>query len=115
MVPSHSESFGLVAVEAQAVGTPVVAARVGGLQTAVDDGRSGLLVDGHDPAVWSDALASLLADPARRRELATGAVRHGRTFGWADTARRLLDVYADALTESSVRLSRPALRRLAVR
>ena len=61
-VPSHSESFGLVAVEAQACGTPVVAARVGGLPTAVADGVTGVLVDGHDPQVW----ARRSAGPARR-------------------------------------------------
>ena len=57
LVPSHSESFGLVALEAQACGTPVVAAAVGGLRTAVRDGYSGVLVDGHDPEVWARVLA----------------------------------------------------------
>jgi D-inositol-3-phosphate glycosyltransferase len=57
-VPSYSESFGLVAVEAQACGTPVVAAAVGGLPVAVADGRSGSLVDGHDPQRWADAIAA---------------------------------------------------------
>src|SRR6185437_2364496 len=56
VVPSYSESFGLVAAEAQACGTPVVATAVGGLRTAVADGRSGVLVSGHDPAVWADAI-----------------------------------------------------------
>jgi D-inositol-3-phosphate glycosyltransferase len=60
-VPSHSESFGLVALEAQACGTPVVAAAVGGLVTAVRHGVSGVLVDGHDPADWARAMGSLLA------------------------------------------------------
>ena len=61
MVPSYSESFGLVAVEAQACGTPVVAASVGGLRTAVQDGVSGILVEGHDPARYADALRRLFA------------------------------------------------------
>ena len=61
MVPSHSESFGLVALEAQACGTPVVAASVGGLRTAVQDGHSGVLVEGHDPARWAQVLAGLPA------------------------------------------------------
>ena len=64
LVPSHSESFGLVALEAQACGTPVVAAAVGGLRTAVRDGFSGVLVDGHDPEVWAaGACAGLVASP----------------------------------------------------
>ena len=53
MVPSYNESFGLVALESEACGTPVVAARVGGLPTAVADGVSGVLVDGHDPDEWA--------------------------------------------------------------
>ncbi|PRC62160.1 D-inositol-3-phosphate glycosyltransferase, partial [Mycobacterium sp. ITM-2017-0098] len=64
-VPSYNESFGLVAVEAQACGTPVVAAAVGGLPVAVRDGVSGALVDGHDPEAWAQTLGTVLAaDPA---------------------------------------------------
>ena len=62
-VPSHNESFGLVALEAQACGRPVVATDVGGLRHAVDDGATGLLVPGHDPAEWATALGSILDDP----------------------------------------------------
>ncbi len=96
-VPSYSESFGLVAVEAQACGTPVVAAAVGGLRTAVDDGRSGQLVHGHDPMVWGQVLAGLLDDPARRDAMARGAVRHARRFSWEATVDALLEVYAAAV------------------
>ena len=74
-MPSHNESFGLVALEAQACGTPVVAAAVGGLVTAVRDGVSGALVDGHDPADWARVLGGLLAEPGRRAELAPGRGR----------------------------------------
>jgi D-inositol-3-phosphate glycosyltransferase len=95
-VPSHNESFGLVALEAQACGTPVVAARVGGLRTAVDDGASGLLVDGHDPDRWARALAGLLADEAGRTRLAAGARRHAERFGWGATADGVLAAYAAA-------------------
>jgi D-inositol-3-phosphate glycosyltransferase len=97
LVPSHSESFGLVALEAQACGTPVVAARVGGLRTAVRDGVSGLLVDGHDPDEWAQVLAGLVTSPARLAGLSRGAVEHASAFGWAATADRLLGVYTGAM------------------
>jgi D-inositol-3-phosphate glycosyltransferase len=93
-VPSHSESFGLVAVEAQACGTPVVAANVGGLPTAVGD--AGVLVDGHDPRVWSEHLEALLLDQARREELSRRAVEHAAQFGWDRTTEQLLEVYLEA-------------------
>jgi D-inositol-3-phosphate glycosyltransferase len=95
-VPSHNESFGLVALEAQACGTPVVAAAVGGLVTAVRDGYSGLLVDGHDPAEWARVLGGLLAEPGRRRSLSAGAVAHAREFSWNHTASGLLAAYREA-------------------
>ncbi len=95
-VPSYSETFGLVALEAQACGTPVVAAAVGGLTTAVGDGRSGVLVHGHDPADYAAALAGLLDDPSRRRAMGVAAVRHASSFGWGSTARHTLDVYRHA-------------------
>jgi D-inositol-3-phosphate glycosyltransferase len=96
-VPSFNESFGLVAIEAQACGTPVVAAAVGGLVTAVRDGVSGVLVDTHRPADWAAALGPLLAEPARRAALSAGAVRHAREFSWTHTASGLLAAYRDAL------------------
>lgn len=92
-VPSYSESFGLVALEAQACGTPVVATAVGGLRTAVSDGISGSLVDGHDPKAWAAVISRLLGDPARRIALSFGAITHASNFGWESTARRTLDVY----------------------
>ncbi|MGI5268857.1 D-inositol-3-phosphate glycosyltransferase [Nonomuraea sp. CA-218870] len=97
IVPSHSESFGLVALESQACGTPVVAAAVGGLRTAVRDGASGLLVDGHDPHDWARVIAGLLASPARLAVLAEGAREHAAAFGWQATAARLMEVYAQAV------------------
>ena len=100
MVPSYSESFGLVAVEAQACGTPVIAASVGGLRTAVQDGVSGILVDGHDPASYARALGGLFAAPGLRARLARGAVEHASRFGWGVTVNRLLTVYAGAMSTS---------------
>jgi D-inositol-3-phosphate glycosyltransferase len=103
-VPSHNESFGLVAIEAQACGTPVVAAAVGGLVAAVQDGASGALIDGHAPSDWAKVLGSLLADPGRRAELANGAVAHARNFSWNHTACGLLAAYRDALAAHRDRL-----------
>jgi D-inositol-3-phosphate glycosyltransferase len=100
-VPSHNESFGLVALEAQACGTPVVAARVGGLPVAVADGVSGLLVDGHGAGSWADALAAVALDPDRR--LAAGAVAHARRFSWDRTTDALLQTYAGAVAQFDAR------------
>jgi D-inositol-3-phosphate glycosyltransferase len=100
VVPSHNESFGLVALEAQACGTPVIAAAVGGLRTAVRDGISGLLVDGHDPADYATAAARLLSSPAYRERLSVGALAHASGFGWAATAGGVLDSYVAAVQET---------------
>jgi len=100
-VPSYSESFGLVALEAQACGTPVVATAIGGLRTAVSDGISGSLVDGHDPKAWSAVISRLIAEPHRRLLLSMGAVEHASHFGWENTARKTLDVYDWALSKQS--------------
>jgi D-inositol-3-phosphate glycosyltransferase len=97
-VPSHSESFGLVALEAQACGTPVVAARVGGLPLAVAEGRSGLLVDGHDPADWAASLRRVLGDDPLRDQLGAAARPHARSMSWEATVDRLLASYAAAHT-----------------
>ena len=100
-VPSYSESFGLVALEAQACGTPVVATAVGGLRTAVADGISGVLVDGHDPRAWSSVLARLLQEPQRRVLLSMGAIEHASHFGWDATVRGTLDIYDRIIATSA--------------
>lgn len=103
-VPSHSESFGLVALEAQACGTPVVAAAVGGLPVAVADGVSGLLVEGYATGDWADALQSIALHPARRERMSVAARAHAESFSWDITVDRLLDVYARAAAPTLVGL-----------
>jgi D-inositol-3-phosphate glycosyltransferase len=95
-VPSYSESFGLVAIEAQACATPVVAADVGGLSTAVVDGETGVLVASHDPADYGRVLERLLMDPEEVARLGAAGAVHAARFGWARTAELTLDAYADA-------------------
>lgn len=95
-VPSYSESFGLVAIEAQACGTPVLAADVGGLGVAVRDGETGVLVDGHRIDDWATALRGLLTDRARLERLAAAAPRHAENFSWEHTAEGLLESYRRA-------------------
>jgi D-inositol-3-phosphate glycosyltransferase len=95
-VPSYSESFGLVALEAQACGTPVVAARVGGLPVAVRDGVTGALVEGHNPHVWAEQLERLLDRPRLLQAMGDAATRHAVGFGWDRTAEETVRVYRDA-------------------
>jgi D-inositol-3-phosphate glycosyltransferase len=95
-VPSYNESFGLVAAEAQATGTPVVAAAVGGLTTVVRDGHSGLLVEGHGARDWAAALRRVLEDDHLRLHLEAGALAQARRFAWEHTADDTLAVYEQA-------------------
>ncbi len=113
-VPSYSESFGLVAVEAQACGTPVVAAAVGGLPVAVADART--LVDGHDPARWADALASVLnAGAAEADGLSRAALAHAQRFSWDSTVDALLASYSRAIGDYGSSHRRAGARDLTAR
>ncbi len=103
VVPSYSESFGLVAIESQACGTPVIAARVGGLPTAVRDGISGVLVDGHAATTWAKHIIDVVTNDQLRSKLSTGAIAHASHFGWEDTTDKLLSVYNEAVKSSIVR------------
>ncbi|MFC8720266.1 D-inositol-3-phosphate glycosyltransferase [Kitasatospora sp. NPDC057198] len=98
VMPSHSESFGLVALEAQACGTPVVAAAVGGLPVAVRDGRTGTLVPGHDPDAWARALHPYVVDPSLAPVRGAAAADHAAAFGWLTAAGATAEVYAQAMT-----------------
>ncbi|MGO1417236.1 MAG: D-inositol-3-phosphate glycosyltransferase [Candidatus Corynebacterium faecigallinarum] len=92
-VPSYNESFGLVALEAQASGTPVVAARVGGLPLTVTEGVSGVLVDGHDPADWSTALEGLIIDDDLRNSMSVDSPAHAAEYSWDVTVEKMVVEY----------------------
>ena len=96
-VPSFNESFGLVALEAQACGRPVVATDVGGLRHAVSDQQTGLLVAGHETEGWADALAAVLDQPDEMVRLGANAAAHASRFSWDNTAAATLRAYALAL------------------
>jgi D-inositol-3-phosphate glycosyltransferase len=99
LMPSRSESFGLAALEAQACGTPVVAAAVGGLEHAVGEGTGGFLVGGRDPAGYAEALLRVLSSPRLAARLSRGAVSHASAFPWDRTVDGLLDVYGELVPD----------------
>ena len=102
LVPSRSESFGLVALEAAACGTPVVAAAVGGLRTLVEHGRTGFLVQGRDPTVYAAYAEQILDNPVLAVELSARAARRARDYTWSTAAGRLRRIYADLTARSIV-------------
>ena len=101
LVPSRSESFGLVALEASACGTPVVASAVGGLTTLVDHGRTGYLVDGREPAVFAEHVAHILREPQLARSMSVASALRAGCYTWAAAGARLRARYGQ-LTERSL-------------
>ena len=97
LVPSRSESFGLVALEAQACGAPVVAAATGGLRYVLIDGTTGFLVPGWDPADYAERLLQLLGDPDRVRRMGQAGVGQALGFSWDTTAAEIVSVYHEVL------------------
>jgi D-inositol-3-phosphate glycosyltransferase len=89
VVPSRYESFGMVALEAMACGTPVIASDVGGLSSLVRDGRTGFLVPDGDPRALADRLLPLLRDPVLRRELGHHGIATAEAYSWPTIAERI--------------------------
>ena len=102
LVPSRSESFGLVALEAAACGTPVVAAAVGGLRTLVEHGRTGFLVEGRKPALFADYATEVLGNPALAEAMSRRAAARARGYTWSVAAARLCRLYTDLTARSLV-------------
>jgi D-inositol-3-phosphate glycosyltransferase len=109
LVPSRSESFGLVALEAAACGVPVVASAVGGLLTLVEHGRTGYLVDGRDPADFAAWADMILDDPVLHRRLSVSAAARARIYTWSTSAARLRRLYADLASRRLVSCGEPSV------
>lgn len=102
LVPSRSESFGLVALEAAACGTPVVANAVGGLLTIVEDGRTGFLVPDRRPDVFASHIGRIITDTDFAAAMSFAAAERARGYTWAFAAARLRRVYADLAARDRV-------------
>lgn len=98
LVPSHSETYGLVALEGAASGVPAIAAASGGLREAVVDGVTGLVLESREPRVWADAITHLLADPQRTHRMSVAAREHALRQDWTRPAASLLRVYWGLIT-----------------
>jgi D-inositol-3-phosphate glycosyltransferase len=99
VVPSHYESFGMVALEAMACGTPVVASQVGGLAYLVQDGETGYTVPADDPQALADALNRLLKDPEMRARMGLKAAEFAKEYAWSKIAARIIKIYEQALLQ----------------
>jgi D-inositol-3-phosphate glycosyltransferase len=105
LVPSRTESFGLVALEAAACGTPVVAADVGGLRSVVDDGHTGFLVEGRAAVDYAAPVDVLLSDRELARAMGASALARSGRYLWSIAAARLRRLYGDLATRAPVECS----------
>jgi D-inositol-3-phosphate glycosyltransferase len=101
VMPSHYESFGMVALEAMACGTPVIASRVGGLAHLIQDGETGYFVPAQDPAILAEKLRLLFIDNELREQLGSQAAAYARDFGWELITSQMAKVYQDLVTAKS--------------
>ncbi|MEA9985372.1 glycosyltransferase [Subtercola sp. RTI3] len=101
LMPSHSETFGLVALEAAASGTPVIAFDTSGLRSSVADGVSGILLASRQPSDWAAAIGALLEHPATLRRLSNSAAKFGARHTWEKTAKATLRAYRSAVSAST--------------
>jgi D-inositol-3-phosphate glycosyltransferase len=104
VMPSYSESFGLVGLEAQACGCPVVGSGVSGIRSVVRDGVTGFIVDGSDPRDYADRIGRLLDDPELARELGMRGQLLAQRFSWSRTADRLADLFGTVVVQSQDRV-----------
>lgn len=108
IMPSHYESFGMVALEAMACGTPVIASEVGGLAYLIRDGVTGFHVPDRDPVALASAIARLAHDPALRQRLGRQAHQYAQNYSWECIADRIMALYSKAVLPASVlQLPRP--------
>jgi D-inositol-3-phosphate glycosyltransferase len=101
VMPSHYESFGMVALEAMACGTPVIASQVGGLAFLVQDGVTGYHVPDEDDEALCGKLSALLGDASLRKRLGRNAAEYAKTYAWAKIAAQLVEIYSDVIRTTS--------------
>ncbi|HWQ46424.1 MAG TPA: glycosyltransferase [Longilinea sp.] len=99
IMPSHYESFGMVALEAMACGTPVVASQVGGLAYLIQDGKTGFVVPDRDPEALAAKLTLLIENPALRRQLGEASTQAAQAYAWEEIAQQVLEQYKDLLNK----------------
>ena len=107
LMPSYSESFGLVGLEAQACGCPVIASNVSGLASVVREGVTGYLMDGHDPAEWAERILRLLDDPENARQMGRRGVLLAQRYPWELTADRVWEAMGPLVESATQRAARP--------